>query len=80
MGSFQDIISNSKLLDKENGYHKLSPFFVPKILVNLASGQISMKYGFMVFLYLYLLIRDRMIAVLQHVLLVFIQFAMDLES
>lgn len=50
MGSFQDIISNSKLLDKENGYHKLSPFFVPKILVNLASGQISMKYGFMVFL------------------------------
>lgn len=31
---------------KDRGYKKLSPFFLPSTLINLASGHVSMKYGF----------------------------------
>lgn len=30
------------------GYKKVNPLFVPKLLINLGAGHISMKHGFMV--------------------------------
>jgi len=32
---------------QEKGIKKITPFFIPQSLINLASGQISIKYGFM---------------------------------
>lgn len=45
IGGLPSIEENS-LIMKEHGYRKLSPFFLPSILINLASGFVSMKYGF----------------------------------
>tara|TARA_B100000029_G_scaffold306732_1_gene299558 strand:+ start:3121 stop:4377 length:1257 start_codon:yes stop_codon:yes gene_type:complete len=41
-----ETISNTSLLLKEKGPRRVSPFFVPSSLINLLSGQISIKYGF----------------------------------
>jgi 3-oxoacyl-[acyl-carrier-protein] synthase II len=40
-------IEKTTLTMKERGVKKITPFFIPASLANLASGQISIKHGFM---------------------------------
>ena len=42
-----DTIEKNKTLLEERGYKKVSPFFVPGSIVNMISGLISIKHGFM---------------------------------
>ncbi|KAG2414248.1 hypothetical protein HFD88_003439 [Aspergillus terreus] len=46
IGNFDEIYDTVVAYDK-GGYRKVSPLFVPKLLINLGAGHISMKYGFM---------------------------------
>jgi len=41
-----DEIYKTSLLMQERGPRRVSPFFVPACLINLASGHVSIKYGF----------------------------------
>lgn len=41
-----ETIAETSLTLKERGYKRVSPYFVPKILVNMSSGHISIRYGF----------------------------------
>ncbi|GAB0134760.1 hypothetical protein EsDP_00003117 [Epichloe bromicola] len=45
IGNLEDMYETS-LSHHNGGYKKVSPLFVPKILINLAAGHIAMKYGF----------------------------------
>ncbi|KAL3820003.1 hypothetical protein ACJIZ3_005908 [Penstemon smallii] len=45
MGSISDILDASRMIYEKN-LRRLSPFFIPRILINMASGHVSMKYGF----------------------------------
>jgi len=45
IGGLQTIYETSLIL-KERGPRRVSPFFIPSALINLASGQVSIKYGF----------------------------------
>ena len=39
-------IANTTMLMHEKGVRRVSPFFVPGALINLISGQVSIRYGF----------------------------------
>ncbi|KAK3692918.1 3-oxoacyl--synthase [Podospora appendiculata] len=45
IGNLDDLYTTSLAYEKD-GYKKVSPLFVPKILINLAAGHISMRHGF----------------------------------
>jgi len=46
IGGLQTIYDGSITL-KERGPRRVSPFFIPSALINLVSGQVSIKHGFM---------------------------------
>ncbi|OAL48229.1 3-oxoacyl-synthase-like protein [Pyrenochaeta sp. DS3sAY3a] len=45
IGSLDDVYDTTVAYEK-GGYRKVSPLFVPRLLINLAAGHISMRYGF----------------------------------
>ncbi|OAD74790.1 hypothetical protein PHYBLDRAFT_111203 [Phycomyces blakesleeanus NRRL 1555(-)] len=45
MGSLEDIVATSAAY-AASGHRKVSPMFVPRILINMAAGHLTMKYGF----------------------------------
>ena len=45
IGGLETISNNTNVLS-EKGPRRISPFFIPSSLINLLSGQISIKYGF----------------------------------
>lgn len=45
IGGLPEIAETTKILE-ESGPRKVSPFFIPSALINLCSGQVSIKYGF----------------------------------
>ena len=45
IGGLETIAKTTELMN-EKGPRKISPFFIPSALINLLSGQVSIKYGF----------------------------------
>ncbi|SFI39014.1 3-oxoacyl-[acyl-carrier-protein] synthase II [Jannaschia pohangensis] len=45
IGGLQTIAETAVLI-KERGARRVSPFFIPSALINLVSGQVSIRYGF----------------------------------
>ena len=47
MVGLDEIIESGTAL-KQRGYRRVNPHFIPKILINMAAGHISLKYGLQV--------------------------------
>ena len=45
VGGFYEIEQTTKLM-LERGPRRISPFFIPKLMMNAASGQVAIRYGF----------------------------------
>ncbi|KKY23564.1 putative beta-ketoacyl synthase [Phaeomoniella chlamydospora] len=45
IGNLEEMYNTSNAFEN-SGYKKVSPLFVPKLLINLGAGHVSMKYGF----------------------------------
>ena len=45
IGGLDTIYKNSSILDNQ-GIRKISPFFIPSALINLISGQVSIRFGY----------------------------------
>ncbi|KAG0590239.1 hypothetical protein KC19_1G083600 [Ceratodon purpureus] len=45
IGSIKDILEASHLINNQE-LRRLSPFFVPRILINMAAGHVSIRHGF----------------------------------
>ncbi|KAF2715104.1 3-oxoacyl-synthase-like protein [Pleomassaria siparia CBS 279.74] len=45
IGSLDDVYQTTVAFEN-GGYKKVSPLFVPRLLINLAAGHVSMRYGF----------------------------------
>lgn len=45
IGNLDEAYSTSVAFEK-GGYRKVSPLFVPRLLINLAAGHVSIRYGF----------------------------------
>lgn len=43
-----DEIASAGVTFAQKGYKAISPFFVPKVLVNMAAGHVSIEHGFQV--------------------------------
>ncbi len=41
-----ETISNQQIKAHEKGYNKISPFFIPMSIINIAAGTLSIEYGF----------------------------------
>ncbi|KAJ1908096.1 Mitochondrial beta-keto-acyl synthase, partial [Tieghemiomyces parasiticus] len=45
IGSIEDFVTNAVAF-QDKGYRRVSPMFVPRSLINMAAGHITMKHGF----------------------------------
>eukprot|EP00750_Incisomonas_marina_P020139 INCI3755.2.p1 GENE.INCI3755.2~~INCI3755.2.p1 ORF type:complete len:404 (+),score=47.83 INCI3755.2:125-1336(+) len=45
VGNIADTVAAAEVISKPRGFRRISPYFVPRILVNLAGGHVSIEHG-----------------------------------